>query len=224
MAGRFGFILHPLDVVDVGRKYPIARHLPPRLVEGVLRRLPPLYTSHITGVASPYNRAEGWFVSVPLTTRQMTSLPADIVLDRIVAAGRLAERRGAGIIGLGAFTAIVGDAGVTVARRLDAGVTTGNSYTAATAVEGAEAAARFMGIDLDRAEVAVVGATGSIGRACALLWARRCRRLTLIGRDEARLEAVATEVLCETGTSPQITTDLRRALPVCDVILTVSSA
>ncbi len=176
MSGKFGFIIHPLEPSDYTRKFSIAKRLPSRWVEGVARHLPAQRVSHITGVRSPHNTAEGWFVGVPLTSRQMVELPTDYVLRKIIAAGRLAERQGARIIGLGAFTAVVGDAGVTIAKELDAGVTTGNSYTAWTALEGAREAARFMEIDLETAEVAVVGATGSIGRACAILMAAGMKR------------------------------------------------
>jgi len=224
MAGKFGFIVHPLEPADVRRKFGLARWLPDSWVEGLIRHLPVQRVSHVTGVRSPYNTAEGWFVGVPLTSRQMMSLPEDYVLRKIVAAGRLAERQGARIIGLGAFTAVVGDAGVTIARELSAGVTTGNSYTAWTALEGAQEAARFMGHDLATAEVAIVGATGSIGRACALLLGSEVKRLTLIGRNEERLERLAREVLTETGTAAQISTDLKKSLPRADVIIAVSSA
>lgn len=224
MAGKFAFIIHPLEPSDVSRKFPIARRLPDRWIEGIARRLPVQRVSHITGIRSPHNEAEGWFVGVPLTSRQMVTLPADDVLRKIIAAGRLAERQGARIIGLGAFTAVVGDAGVTIARELSAGVTTGNSYTAWTALEGAREAARFMDIDLEAAEVAVVGATGSIGRACALIMAGEARQLTLVGRDEGKLERLAREVLTETGVSAQISTDIKKSLPSADVVITVSSA
>lgn len=224
MAGKFGFILHPLDPEDVTARYPLARFLPGGILETILRLAPPRLVSHVTGVRSPYNTAEGWFVATLLTSRQMVSLPEPLVLDRIVAAGRLAERQGAGIIGLGAFTAVVGDSGITVARRLEAGVTTGNSYTAATAIEGAWEAARLMDVDPAEAEVAVVGATGSVGRACALLVAGQSRRLTLVGRNEERLRRVADEVMRMTGVSAQTSTDLKKSLPAADIIITVSSA
>lgn len=224
MAGKFAFMIHPLELDDVYRKYPFARRLPERLVEKAIRYLPPRHVSRITGIRSPHNTAEGDFVAVPLTTQQMMSLPEKFVIDKIVATGRLAERLGARILGLGAFTAVVGDAGVTVAERLGIGVTTGNSYTAWTAIEGAREAARFMGIDIETAEVAVVGATGSIGRVSALLMARDCQRLTLVGRQEARLERVAAEVMKETGVAAQISTDLKKALPRADIIIAVSSA
>lgn len=224
MVGKFAFMIHPLEVDDVSRKYPFARYLPDRVIEGGLRYLPPRYISHITGVRSPRNEAEGWFVAVPLTSHQIVTLPERLVLDKIIAAGRLAERLGARIIGLGAFTAVAGDAGITVARELDIGVTTGNSYTAWTAIEGAQEGARFMGISMDTAEVAIVGATGSIGRVCALILGGKVRRLTLVGRDEAKLDLLAREVLQETGTSTQISTDHKKTLPAADVIIAVSSA
>ena len=58
------------------------------------------------------------------------------------------------------MTSVVGDAGITIAKNLDIAVTSGNSYTVFTALEGARQAAEFMGINLGRAEVAVVGADG----------------------------------------------------------------
>ncbi|MEW5761882.1 MAG: shikimate dehydrogenase [Bacillota bacterium] len=221
---RFAFMIHPLSVRDVARKFPFTRHLPPRLVEGAIRFLPPNKTAHITGIRSPYAEAEGWFVSCPLTARQMLELPASYVMRRIIATGRLAERLGARILGLGAFTKVVGDAGLTVARNLNIPVTTGNSFTVATAIQGAREAARLMGHDLATASVAVVGATGAIGRVCALILAREAKNLTLVGRDPQRLEAVAEEIIYETGLAATISTDIPRALRGADVVVTVTSA
>ncbi|MBC7346723.1 MAG: shikimate dehydrogenase, partial [Clostridia bacterium] len=195
----FAFMIHPLDARDVARKYRLAAKLPPRLVERLLCWLPPVNTAHITGVRSPYNEIEGWFVGCPLTSRQMLSLPLEYVLQRIVQTGRLAERLGAKILGLGAMTSVVGDAGISVAKQLNIPVTTGNSYTVATAVQGTREAARLMGVELARAHVAVVGATGSIGAVCARLLAREAGRLTLIGRQPDKLERLAHTILHESG-------------------------
>lgn len=224
MSGRFAFIIHPLEIRDVARKFAFTRHLPERVLELAARFAPPVVASHITGVESPHNAAEGWFVGCPLSARQMTTLPERFVLNRIIAAGRVAERLGARVLGLGAFTSVVGDAGITIARELDIAVTTGNAYTVATALEGAMQGAAIMGHDVGTAEFAVLGATGSIGQACARILARDVRHLTLIGRSQARLEALAQRILQETGLVVQISTDLDRALPRADVIVAVSSA
>ncbi|HIE52340.1 MAG TPA: shikimate dehydrogenase, partial [Armatimonadetes bacterium] len=160
---KFAFILHPLEVSDIARKYPFTAKLPPRLVEWAATRfIRPKVISSITGIRSRTGvEIEGIFVGCPLTARRMLEEDEAFVLAKIIAAGRVAEEEGAKIVGLGAWTSVVGDAGITVAENLNIAVTTGNSYTAATALEGTRRAAALMGTDLAQARVAVIGATGS---------------------------------------------------------------
>lgn len=221
---KFAFIIHPLDVQDVTRKFGFARRLPARVVEGALRYLPPMKVSHITGVRTPYGEVEGYFVGCPLTARQMLELPQEFVLKRIIQAGRVAERLGARIVGLGAFTSVVGDAGITVAQNLNIAVTTGNSYTVATALEGTKEAARLMGLDLRCAHIVVLGATGSIGRVCARVLAREATRMTLVARDTSRLESLAARILYESGLAVTVTSDVKKALRTAQVVIAVTSA
>ena len=107
---RFAFIVHPLEIGDFARKFPVApNRLPERFVEGIFRRVPALKLSTIRGIRSATGvEAEGWFVACPLTARQMIELPVDKVLRKITEAGRKAEQLGAPIVGLGAFTSVVG--------------------------------------------------------------------------------------------------------------------
>jgi len=223
---KFAFMLHPLDISYISRKFPLAKylHLHPGLLERVVPYLPPQEISHISGIHSPYAETEGWFVACLLTSKQMVTLPEEFVLQRIIRAGRLAEKVGAEILGLGAMTSVVGDAGITVARNLNIAVTTGNSYTVATAIEATEKAAAMMDIDLPRAEVAIVGATGSIGAVCAKILARRCRRLTLVARNKERLARLAGEINADTGFRPAVTNHSREALRRADVIISVTAA
>jgi fatty aldehyde-generating acyl-ACP reductase len=219
--GRFAFVLHPLSIADFSRKFPITRRLPDSLVEGVFRLIPPFEASHITGIVSPTGaRAEGWFIGLPWTPRVILAAPPDLVYRRLVQAGRIAERLGAGILGIGAFLKIVGDRGVSVARELRIGVTTGNSLTAATAVEGALLAASRMGIDIGAAPVAVIGATGSIGAACTWMLARRAGSLILVARRRERLDTLADRLRAPVT----VTSDVRGAVGKADVVITVSSA
>lgn len=220
----FAFIIHPLDIADVYRKFPLLERFPRKITEGILNILPPLKVSHITGVKSPYNEIEGWFVGCPLTSEQMIKLPADYAVRKIIKTGKLAERLGARILGLGAFTSVVGDAGITVAKNLNIPVTTGNSYTVATAIEGTKKAAAIMGIDYRNAEVLIIGATGSIGRVCAQSLAREAKFLTLAGRDEGKLEGLAERILKETGLAVRLTKNVKQAVRKADIIITVTSS
>lgn len=220
----FSFIIHPLDIEDIFRKFKFMRRWPHSLVTAVMRRVPPIFTSRITGIRSPYSSVEGCFYGVTLTSQQMLELPPEVTLNKVIAAGRKAAQMGAKIVGLGAMTAVVGDAGVTVARNLDIAVTTGNSYTVATALQGTQRAAGLMGIDLEQAEVAVLGASGSIGSACARILARRANYLTLIARKVPPLEKLATRIKDEHGLAVKVTSNIKEALRRADVIVAVSSA
>lgn len=222
--GTFGFIIHPIDIGDVYRKYPLAKHLPSRLLETALSYSPPIQVSHITGVESSQGSAEGWFVSCPLTPRLMLGLPEPRVTAKIIAACRKASELGAKVVGLGALTSVVGDAGITIRKNVDIAVTTGNSYTVATAIEAAEKAAKIMEINMDEANVLVLGASGSIGKVLSYIMADEGRHLTLCARDLGRLQKVADSIRERTGMLPRVTADLRTAVKQADVVMCVSSA
>lgn len=223
---KFGFIMHPLQAkADIARKYPFVKYLPERLVEFGLKYKSPMMISHITGIRSiTGTEAEGWFVGCPLTSRQLVSLPLDFVYERIIQTARLAQEQGARIVGLGAFTSVAGDGGITVARSLDIAVTTGNSYTVATALDGTMKAAELMGIDPAQARVAVVGAGGSIGRTCARILAPQVAEMALIGRSLEPLNKVATEITDETDKTPKVYTEIPLGIRNADMVITVTSA
>ncbi len=222
---RFAFLIHPISVrKDIARKYPIARAMPESWVERAMTWMKPKVISHITGIRSATGtEAEGWFVGCPLTPRQFLELDVNFVLAKITTAARIAQEMGAKIVGLGAYTSIAGDGGITVDQNVEIAVTTGNSYTCYTAIEGARRAAGLMGVRPEAASVAVVGATGSIGRVSAHLLAEEgVGEMILVGRDEARLQAVAEEL--PAGTATTVSTDLDQTLPRADIIVTVTSA
>jgi len=221
---KFAFVLHPLSLSDMQRVSPFVRCIPDSLLEYVLQKKKPFKVSHITGIRSPYAEAEGWFLGCPLTAKQMLELPEEFVIDRIVETGKIAEKLGAGILGLGAFTSIVGDAGVTIADRLNIAVTSGNSYTVATALEGTREAARLLGKDLRDAEVAVVGATGSIGSACARILSREVRHINLIARRIEPLEELAHELNGSGEATITVSQHIRESLHKADVVIAVTSA
>ena len=162
---RFAFIIHPVDVRrDLARKFPLAAYAPLPFLEATVRHIPPMVTSHIVGIKSKTGvEAEGWFIVCPLTPTQLLTFPPEVVYAKLQRCAEIAEGLGAKVVGLGALTSVVGDAGITLASRVHIAVTTGNSYTVATAVEGAKKGAAEMGICIAEATVAVVGAAGSIG-------------------------------------------------------------
>ena len=220
--------MHPIDPKrDVQRKFPLlGRVLPVAWIDFLSRFFPPLLLSPITGLRSRTGAtAEGWFVACPFTPRRLMTLPTAVAYRKIVRTGHLAQDLGAKILGLGAFTHVVGDAGLTIAKHLNIPVTTGGSYTVAMAVQAAYEAARQMELDLGSATIAVVGASGAIGSVCARLLAWQCGRMVLIGlpRNVGRLQALQSRIQAERGAPTWLAVD-DAAIAEADIVVTATSA
>lgn len=221
----FAFIIHPLDPVrDVARKYPALGRLPRWLIEFISVFYPPVLISEISGVrsADTGETARGWFIACPLSARLMVSLPPAVVYRKIIQSGRLAQRKGAKILGLGAFTSVVGDGGITVGQALDIAVTTGNSYTVATAIQGLQLATEQLGITMEQSRLAVLGATGAIGNICAHLLADQVQSVLLVGRREEELQRVARSVGARGAARVETAVDVA-AIADADLVISATS-
>jgi fatty aldehyde-generating acyl-ACP reductase len=223
---NFAFIFHPLDPKrDVERKFPLlGKYLPIPVINFLSRFFPPLYISHITGVRSEATgkEVEGWFVACPFTPQRMVTLPPKTVYRKVIATAQLAEKLGAQLVGLGAYTSVVGDGGITISRSVKVPVTTGDSYTVASAVEAMKKAAELMDTNLSTATLAVVGATGAIGAVAAEILAEDIPNIILIGRRFDRLAEVKAR--CEKAGADVLITDDLNTLLQADLVLTVTSA
>lgn len=226
MEDSFAFIIHPINPKrDVSRKYPALGKLPGWLIDYLSLFFPPVYISEINGIESAKNgrKVTGWFIACPLTPGRMMSLPPKVVYKKIIQTGQLAEKLGAKILGLGAFTSVVGDGGKTVASKLNIPVTTGDSYTIAQAVRAVQKAADIMKNPLPKATVAVVGATGAIGSICAEMLGKESGHMVLIGRRQEKLQEVAAKVH-QNGCRRVTISDDINMLQKAHYVVTVTSA
>jgi predicted amino acid dehydrogenase len=227
---RFAFVIHPLNVkfIHSHKLFRWTRFLPDDLVESVAAYMQPLYLSRITGGVSPTTgqRIEGHLISLGATPRQMMNHGERFTYDRLNKATRIAERKGARIMGLGAFTSVVGDAGITVAHESDIAITSGNSLTVAATLEAAKQAVIKMGAtDLTQGKVMIVGATGSIGSVCSRLLAQAIYDVVLVSIEPERLIELKRTIQEETpGAKVVIATRADEYLPDCDLIVTATSA
>ncbi|AOE49299.1 aminotransferase class III-fold pyridoxal phosphate-dependent enzyme [Kangiella sediminilitoris] len=93
------------------------------------------------------------------------------------------------IIGLGAYSSIVTNNGITV-NDYESPITTGNAYTAALTLQGMMFAANNVEppIDITQAEVSVVGAAGNIGSVLSQILSLQVGRLCLVGSGSSTSE------------------------------------
>ncbi len=126
----FAFLVHPRNVPDVYRKYPFFKYFSHSFTESVLMRFWPVVLSRITGVEDNQTgkNVDGWVISIPITAEQMMS-NRELAKRFIVKACKLAEKKGAKIIGLGALTASLTRGGLDLLPHTKAGITTGRIYT-----------------------------------------------------------------------------------------------
>lgn len=225
---KFAFIIHPMDMRHIARKYRIANKIPEKLVTGTVKRKKPWPISEITGIRSKTGKeAMGWLIIVPLLPDQILNLREKYVVKKIIKGCEVAEKLGAKIVGLGAFTACVGGYGKLVAEASDVAVTTGNTYTVATAIEGTKKAADLMDIDLSEATAAIIGATGSIGKIAAEIMASEVEALYIVGRNMARLNDVKRNIEMDLGIKVEnviCSTDVSDVVKSADVIISATSA
>jgi predicted amino acid dehydrogenase len=161
----------------------------------------------------------------------MLARSPEFTYRRLLQAAKMAEKMGAQIMGLGAFTKVVGDAGVTVARRSSLPITTGNSYSASGALWAAADAMRRMGlVHLNKhnkkvaAKTMVIGASGSIGSVSARLLAMSFDEVYLAGRTLSKLDELKASILKETPDAKVFTTiDYNDLLGDMDMIVTSTS-
>jgi acetylornithine/succinyldiaminopimelate/putrescine aminotransferase/predicted amino acid dehydrogenase len=99
------------------------------------------------------------------------------------------------LVSLGQYTSILMRNGRSLTDITDLGVTSGNSYTVALALEAIERLIAERGSQAEQMTLAVVGAGGNIGRTCAALLAPRFGHTLLLGTDQPqsrlRLERLA---------------------------------
>ncbi len=233
---RFAFVIHPLSAQYFNNVEAIGAlsRVPGMgdVVEKAMAYIPPFIYSHVTGIESPTGaEAEGWLISVGGTPKEMLAHSPEFTYSRLLEAADLARKLGAQVMGLGAFTKVVGDAGVTVAKRAPLPVTTGNSYSASGALWAAHAALRKLGIarvddhGIIHGKAMVVGATGAIGSVCARLLALVTDELWLVSPETAKLLAIKKDIESENPRAVlHVTARPGDALVEMDLIVTATSA
>ncbi len=201
----FAFIGHPRTLSDVPRKFPFASLLPSHVVERWFRYQWPFVASYITGLTVANGTpTTGAMLISPLTTEQMIRNPR-LARKRVLQTIQLAEKMGAKIAGLGAFTSIVTRDGRDLEGKVRLGLTTGNPHSAAIAVQNVLQAATLTNLSLPHATAAIVGGAGSVGSACAKMLSRLVANLLIIDIKKDALQDLITQLADQpavvTGTS-----------------------
>ena len=231
--GRFAFLFHPLTTRNYADADPTLQQLNDEQLGRLARCVSDNFDPFVIGdavIQTPSGgKAFGEFIAVPRTAEELTQLPHRDAIGEIRMAAELARDRGAQIIGLGGYVSVVTRGGLYLKGTGLPAITTGNSYTSIAGMTAVERALASSGRTLADCVVSIVGATGSIGRAVALLMGQQPGKLILIGNplhvseSERRLRKIAAE----TGLPPSrvvVTCNGPKWIPESDVVITATSA
>ncbi len=232
---KFAFIIHFLSKKQIallpGMQFLEGTSLL-ETAERLTGKLPGFHYCQITGIKSESTGKEviGDLYLIPATPKILLETKVEKVYHTLVDICHKAHHRGAKIIGLGAYTKIVGDAGVTVNERSPIPLTTGNSLSSASTLWAASFGIEKMGLvqkenQQYQGTCIVIGATGSIGKVCAKILSRQWKKIVVVApRPYKVLELV--EYLKEFSPQSEIigTTNPNKYSPEADLIVTSTSA
>ncbi|MFZ4403981.1 MAG: dehydrogenase, partial [Pseudobdellovibrionaceae bacterium] len=220
----FAFIVHALSHSDFERVPfvgAILKMLPERWntrVDRWIGKIPPIVYGKVRNVVSKFNGHEvnGIIYGLWATPKVLKNQDPERTYAQIQKCCEDAASRGAKIIGLGAYTKVVGDAGVTINRNSPLPVTTGNSLSSSATLWGLyDVVLKMNLLKLDPESkmvlgtAMVIGATGSIGKVSAKLLSLVFKKLIIVAPKLDRLEDLLSE--------------LKELSPLCEVVCSVDA-
>ncbi len=234
---KFSFVIHPLSSSYL-LKHPWLRLIKKEYtrplqkgIEEIFSYSPGFYYGKIEGIVSEHNgrQIEGLIYAVTETPKKLMEKEPDVIYKKILKLCEKAQESGSRIMGLGAYTKIVGDAGVTIDRLSPIPVTTGNSLSSASTLWAAKLAVEKMGLVKKAGTkflgtVMVVGATGSIGAVSAKILSLSWDHLILVAPRAYKLIELKDDIL---KINPQakisVSTDADAHSHEVDLIITTTS-
>lgn len=232
---RFAFVIHPLTKNQIAllpgmKQLQGTKFLDP--VEKIAARIPGFAYTTISGIRSEATgkEVEGHLYLILNTPKMLLNSPVERVYKSLVDICHKAKSDGAKIIGLGAYTKIVGDAGVTVNERSPIPLTTGNSLSSASTLWAASFGVEKMGLvqkedGIYQGTCMVIGATGSIGKICAKILSKQWKRIVVVApRPYKILELVEQLKAFAPNTEVIGTTNPNKYSSEVDLMITSTSA
>lgn len=185
---------------------------------------PPQLVEHVEIVSAIGKRIEGAYIDSCFVPEMLTRFKT--ARRKVLNAMELAQKKGISITALGGFTSIIFENFNLLQHRQVRNTTlnwerftTGNTHTAWVICRQLEVNAPRLGIDLKKAKVAVVGATGDIGSAVCRWLSQRTgvHELLLVARQQQPLKDL------QQGLQGGRVLSLEEALPEADAVVWVAS-
>lgn len=232
---RFSFVIHPLhkgQLFQIPILKPFEGTKIGENIEMAMKYVPGYFYGKVSGIKSEFNgrEVEGDLFALPQTPKVLLKQNPLKVYESLNHICKEAQKRGSKIIGLGAYTKIVGDAGVTVHNHSPIPVTTGNSLSATATLWAASFGIEKMDLTekahgIYQGSAMIIGATGSIGKVCAKILSNQWKRVIVAAPRPYKVLELTNELQ---ALNPNVeiigTTTPDKFSHECDLIITSTSA
>lgn len=234
---KVAFVLHPINVSEFKEKaffYSpfdglitwLLNQFSSKIIKRCFQKLPPHNFMYVHNLeSSSHHKIDVLGIMCSLFPEEVV-VNKRVALEKVLNAVRYAVKKGAQIVVLTGFTSIVCDDErylVEIIRHNNIIVTSGNTLTAALAIEGILEASKWLEVNPANLTMAVIGATGDIGSICAQILSKRFKKVILCSRNiqhddpiVKRVSFFANEVTVENDSS--------KAVKKADVVLLATSS
>jgi fatty aldehyde-generating acyl-ACP reductase len=167
---------------------------------------------------------DGILIMVPFLP-EMRDIKLAAVIKKVEDAISIAASEGCRVAALGAFTSIVLQGREDeLAAKYNITLTSGNSTTAALIIHSIEKLLARSGRDLSNETIAIIGASGDIGRGVVLWFGNKVKRLLLTARNKALLDNIVADYSNKLTCTVETSTDNMAAIKAAGVSIFVTSA
>lgn len=187
----FVFLVHARTVDDYLFKFPLLRFIPKYLLEKLTILLPPIKIGEVSILDKKRGEVRGDVFAVLLTAKQMLE-NRNRSRKKIIQALEKIRKRKIKYVGLGALTSSITNGGEDLVELFpDIYITSGNTLTSAVTIQDIKKIANAKNLD-----IAVVGATGSIGELVSkfIVKEKLAKSLTIIGRTPENLKKLEEDL------------------------------
>lgn len=215
----FAYIVTPVTIKELKNYWPELRILPDFLIKTFIKSLPAIKTINIKKIKSTRGKEiEGYLIISHLLGQNLSD---SLIIDKIISAGKVAQRLGAKIIGLGGYAAKSADnAPLKTFKDLKLPITTGSALTAWSVIEQIYRIAKIKKIDLKQSTISILNASNPTGSLCSKRLSDYANRIIITDNDPDKLIKLKEVISYLNPTiEVQIEDDVERAIRKANIVV-----
>jgi predicted amino acid dehydrogenase len=221
----FAFIVNPVTIKQLKNLRPLLKLVPDFLLAASLKNQPPFKVLHIKKIRSIREKEiEGYLIISPLISKQTERLDDGFILERNIAAIRLAESLNAGIIGLSGYSSLLTDKGHPIVKALKIPLTNGSSLAAWSVFEAIYRTARVKNVNLKESKLAVINASSPLGSLCSRKLSDYVRTIIINGAENEKLIRLKDNIAQLSPVEARIEEDMDKAVKEADIVVNADIA